>query len=412
MRLLFLLFLVSVTSLQAQIWQPEPYYIRTVEWNVDQVNPLPVFALGSPIVLEFDDISASEEDYYYKITHYNHDWTPSILTKNDYLIGTDNQRIIDYENSLTTLQSYSHYRLAIPNAFTKGITASGNYMMSIYDDDDELVFQRPFMVFEPGTQVGVTVKRARDLKLINTSQRVQFFIDTDRFVFQNVNRALHTVIYQNGDMYSPLRGLKPQYNLANRQIYNYDQEAAFYAGNEFLAFETRDYRAPTAQVNRVNLEEDGLYHAYLFTDVPRYDRGYTFNPDINGNFAITTLTNEQVHRQAEYIWVHFSIVSPELPQGEEMHIYGNWNGYNLSDDSRMTYDKKLGMYTNQLLLKQGFFNYRYVIKTEDAVLPGAISGNYSNTENAYAVLAYYREPGGRADRLIGYGTASSNVITN
>ena len=43
---------------------------------------------------------------------------------------------------------------------------------------------------------------------------------------------------------------------------------------------------------------------------------------------------------------------------------------------------------------------------------GAISGNFSETENDYKVLVYYRDLGARYDRLIGLGQGSSVNISN
>jgi len=66
-----------------------------------------------------------------------------------------------------------------------------------------------------------------------------------------------------------------------------------------------------------------------------------------------------------------------------------------------------------LKLKQGFYNYKYVVVNEyDEISHGEVSGNYDETENDYKVLVYYRGYGYRYDRVIGMGQASSINITN
>ena len=91
-----------------------PFNIKTVTFTQSTNNVIPVFRLGEQFQLSFDDLFGTEEDYYYTIAQYNYNWTPTLLTKNEYINGTDNQRIQDYENSFNTLQIYSHYRLNFP----------------------------------------------------------------------------------------------------------------------------------------------------------------------------------------------------------------------------------------------------------------------------------------------------------
>ena len=43
---------------------------------------------------------------------------------------------------------------------------------------------------------------------------------------------------------------------------------------------------------------------------------------------------------------------------------------------------------------------------------GFNSGNFDETENQYTILAYYREVGGRYDRIVGVGSANSRNISN
>ena len=94
---------------------------------------MPVLELIDRLYLEFDALNADEEDFYYVIEHYNHDWTKSTLMKSEYLQGLDNLRIVNYENSFNTYQIYSNYRLQIPNKQTR-LKVSGNYLIKIFDE--------------------------------------------------------------------------------------------------------------------------------------------------------------------------------------------------------------------------------------------------------------------------------------
>jgi hypothetical protein len=390
----------------------DPDYIKTVTFNKPPENMLPIFNLGDRINLSFDDVIGDEANYYYQIEHYDYDWTPSALFKNEFLEGFDDRRILNYRNSFTTLQSYSHYDISIPNQFTTGLTKSGNYMMHIYNDDRELVFSRKFLLLDNQALVGVEIKRTRDLKYVQTQQRVQFNVDSRTINFINPNSNLKVAIFQNSDLNSGIYGIKPQFNLGNNQVYNYDGPTSFWAGNEYLNFENRDFRSPNINIDYVRL--DKLYNSYLFVDQSRVLQEYTYNPDINGNFLVTTSTNEDNAIQAEYLNVHFKL-NPLvlLPKNSSVFITGNYNGYQFQDENLMAFNPQTQLYEATMLLKQGFYNYRYTVVDVDGVeIPGAISGNRWQTENVYTILAYYREPGGRYDRLIGIGEGNSANISN
>jgi hypothetical protein len=302
--------------------------------------------------------------------------------------------------------------LTIPNRETQAITKSGNYLISIYNYDGDLVFSRKFMVIENLASVRVGIKRARDLKYINERQSVQFTIESPNLLLVNPKQTVKTLVLQNSNLKTAITDLKPQYTLGNALVYRYDQESSFGGGNEFNAFDNKDVRAASNGVRRVDRNE--LYENYLFTDIPRFDRPYTYNPDINGNFQINNINSQRnLDIEAEYVWVHFNLQYFEDMEGKELHLYGNFNNWNLNDMTRMRYDPDSDTYRNKLLLKQGFYNYKYVlIEPDGSVNEGAVCGDFWQTENDYTVLVYFRDLGARFDRIIGMGTASSININN
>ena len=79
----------------------------------------------------------------------------------------------------------------------------------------------------------------------------------------------------------------------------------------------------------------------------------------------------------------------------------------------MTFNPQKGIYELQMLMKQGFYNYKYVVVDQNNTLSeGSISGDFDETENNYKVLVYYRDLGARYDKIIGLGEANSVQITN
>ena len=389
-----------------------PDYIKTINFkgNTPETQ-LPILRLGEYIILEFDALNGDEEDFYYKVEHYNFDWTPSVLVKSEYMDGFDNQRIRNYENSLNTYQIYSHYRLSIPNAQTKRLKISGNYILSIFNSDDDLIFSRKFMIYEDTAQVGVSVKRSRDVKFIEEKQRIDIVIDSKTMQFNNPTQNVKAVIVQNNNLKMAISNIKPQYTIGNQLIYKYDTETSFWGGNEYLFFENKDVRAANTGIQRIDLKD--LYHNHLFTNFERATRPYTYNPDINGNYVILNIDAENPDIEADYVWIHFSLLPIESLKNKDIHIYGNFNNYAIDESTKMIFDESLNAYTNALLLKQGFYNYKYiVVNSNKSIEEGVISGNFYQTENNYKVIVYYRDLGARYDKIIGLGEGSSVNISN
>jgi len=412
--LLFILFFYQIPEGVAQVKQTiEPEYIRTIELKgSSSQSTLPVIELGQKLQLSFDDIIGNEADYFYTIEHFNFDWTPSDLSKGEYLDGFDDVRIETYENSFNTLQLYSNYKLTIPNRETRAIKKSGNYLLRIFNDDSEIVFSRKFMVLERLLSVAVEIKRARKIKNIDQQQVVQFKINSPGLLLINPKQNVKTIVFQNNNLKNAITNLKPQYTIGTELIYRYDQEAAFWGGNEFLFFDNKDLRSSTNGVRSVALNE--LYENFLFTNIDRSVRPYTYNPDINGNFRVRNLyASQNQNIEADYVLMHFNLQYYGSLGDKEIHIYGNFNNWTIDQTTYMRYNEKTDTYQNARLFKQGFYNYKYVMVNRDgSVEQGPISGNFWQTENQYTVLVYYRAPGSRFDRLLGKGAATSSKISN
>lgn len=403
------LFVPLILTAQVQEVDP-PMDIKTISLGVvDNASGLAIINLNDRLILEFDVLNNLEEDFYYVIEHFDSDWNPSQLMKTEYLAGMDNLRIVDYVNSFNTYQIYSHYRLQIPNRQTR-LRVSGNYIIKIFDDYDDLVFSRKFMVVEPMANVAVQIRRSRDVALINETQSVDFNVTPTNSNFNNPLETIKTTVLQNNNLKTAVHGLKPQYIMGNQLVYRYTNASLFWGGNEYLFFENKDIRATNLGIQYIDLQD--LYHSYLYTNIERSRLKYTFNPDINGGFKVTVLDREDPRIEADYTYVHFSLSAREFIDAT-VYVYGGFNNFSTSKENEMVFNPKKGVYEAKLLMKQGFYNYKYVlVDKENTLHEGAISGNFDETENNYKVLVYYRDLGARYDKLIGLGEANSIQMTN
>lgn len=389
-----------------------PYNIKTVTFIQNGQNVIPIFNLKDSFQLQFDDLFGNEANYYYTISHCNYDWTPSQLSKNEYLTGFDNQRIQDYTNSFNTLQIYSHYRLTFPNQFTK-LNVSGNYIIKILNEDKEIVFSRKLILYEDLVSVPLQIKRARNISTSYQKHNLEFSIKTNTINFQNPLSNVKVLLLQNGRFNTAINNIKPQYTLGNNLNYKYDSETQFWAGNEFLFFENKNIRAANNTIAYVDSKE-GIYNVHLYPSQPRANLPYTYNPDINGNFLVKNLNAENNEIEADYAWVFFTLNPSNAFVNKNIYINGMFNNYALGEENRMVFNAEKNVYESAFLIKQGFTNFQYVLTDAKGNVDeeNAVDGNFYQTENDYIVLVYYKENNQRYDRVIGKGIASSVDITN
>jgi len=343
------------------------------------------------------------------IEYFDHDWKPSSLYKNEYLSGLDNLRISNHKSSYGTLQRYTHYKLTLPNENTQFLV-SGNYMISVFDANDELMFRRKFLIYEELASIEAGVFRSRELEQFSTHQTVQFSVNPIGINIRNPNNDLKIILLQNEQWDNAKKLSKPQYIIGQELHFRYDLPAQFEGGNEFFHFDTKDNRITNPSISYV--EQEDLYQTYLFTDPERANYPYTLNPDINGDFVINTVLGEDPDTEADYTQVHFSLAKQYTLRDEEIFLYGKFSNYELNENYRLIYNPSYEVYERTLLLKQGFYNYKYVWKTEEGLEKNKISGTHAITENQYLILLYIWDVGNQYDALIGVKTLSSFGIKN
>ena len=367
-------------------------------------SQFPIIKMNQTLFLSFDDISGEENFYYYRIIHCNFDWNESKLLKSEYLDGNDNNLIDNIESSYGTLQRYTNYKLSLPNNDV-GFKVSGNYLLEILDSDDNVILKRKFLILDEKVSVDLNVYPSQKSDRFYTHQNVQFVINTSRYKIRNPNNDIKVTVLQNDQWDNSKTILKPQFVEKNRLLYRYNEESEFEGGNEYLFFDTKDLRSTNQNISFVRKEN--IYQHFLFTDNPRNNLNYLSFPDINGNFITNSTLGENPNNESDYSIVYFSLARQFEIDNSKIYIYGKFNNYELTDDNEMIYNPSLETFEGILILKQGFYNYKYVIVKNNMILKNQISGSFFQTENSYTVLVYKKGFEDLYDNLIGVGRINS-----
>ena len=382
---------------------PDFRSLRVYDSRVGELGD-PVVMLGEgELTVEFDELASDRRYMRYSLTHCNVDWIPSGLVESEYLDGFNEGTIEDYEFSRATTVQYIHYRITLPNDQVR-FTVSGNYILRVYDESDpsETLLEARFMVVEPRmTMKEGSVSSRTDVDYNDRHQQLAFTLEADDLQVRDPFNDFTVIITQNN---SPSTAVKLSHPLSLRGaglVYEHLPELIFPAGNEYRRFETVSTR--TTGMNIAATEYHGpYYHSWVGPDVPRAEGPYLYDSTQHGRYVIRERDSDRPATDADYVVTHFTLECDRI-HGAGVYVEGDLTSRSKLGRATMDYNPETGCYETALLLKQGSYNYRYLVDDPDGKLsPAAVEGDFYNTTNEYQVAVYYRLPGDRYDRLVGY----------
>ena len=364
---------------------------------------LPIITLNSNdfVNISFDDLTHEYHRYCYKIEHCEADWqTSCALFESDYIDGfASGNTIDDVQESTNTVQLYTHYKISFPNNKCRP-KISGNYRVTIYDENDEkhVVCRAYFMIVEPSMAVQLNVTTNTDIDINGKHQQVEMAVDYGNNIVSNPQTQIKTVVMQSNRWDNAVVNARPQYIKANGLQWIHCKDFIFDGGNEYRKFETLDVTHTTMGLESINWDGHN-YHAWIWTDEPR--PSYIYDKDANGAFLIRNSDNIDNDVNSDYIITHFRLKSPQIPH--PIYINGFFTNDRFLPQYEMKWNEKNQQYEGELLLKQGYYSYQYLMmKPEGKLKPVPSEGNFYQTENTYQALIYFKANGDRTDRLVGY----------
>lgn len=391
--------------------------IKSVKLNVANLPlSMPVINLDSrvPLMLSFDDLDGEVKNYIYTVQHCDINWEPSNLVDTDYLDGYMDDDIDQYNFSFKTNQAFVHYELLLPNDDFQW-TKSGNYLLKVYEDEDEqrLVLTRRFVVVDPKVSVSAKVVMPALVSKSKTHQEIDFAVDYEKFPMRSPQQELKAAVLQNGRWDNAYTDLSPNFTRLGAVVFDYQNKIVFPAGKEFRFADIRSFRFGTPSIAIVE-EVNGTYEVALNIEEKRSNVHYVSWEDFGGSFVIETRDQRNNELSADYGNIFFSLAVTAPLYDEEIYIFGGLTDWQLKEEFKMIYNPAVNAYVGKSYLKQGVYDFMYVTVPRDPKLrkkamPNLeeLEGNWFETDNNYTILIYYKPFGERYHQVISARTFSS-----
>jgi len=383
--------------------------VKTIRFNRagDPIS-YPIVRLNSADQLElhYDDLDGGVKNYYYTIQLCNADWKPAQLNYFDYVKGFSQVRINNYKASSISLTRYTHYQASIPDRNCQP-TRSGNYLLKVFLDGDtgKLVFSKRFLVVDDKMNVAVQVSQPFNQQYFQTHHRLQVQLETTNFDIRYPQQQLQLKILQNYRWDNLISLNQPTFIRQGLLQYNNENSMLFPAGKEFRWLNLRSFRLLGDRITKQQ-NTNTAFELFVKEDQPRLPRQYFYYRDLNGLYVNETIDNLNPFWNADYARIHFTFKPKDglaYAKGD-LVVFGELSDYGKQADAVMKFNADRGVYEGSMLLKQGYYDYQYAIRTAEngqllfnSMLP---EQDAWETENNYMVLVYYRELGGRVDQLI------------
>lgn len=379
------------------------------------------FDLDKPIIylknmqeqlhLQFDLLVDEAPFMYYTFIHCDNQWRPSDLQQNEYIAGYFQDDIDNFTFSLNTYVDYVHYDLLFPQQEMMP-KLSGNYLLVVTgSDSDDVYFTRRFYVVEEKSVISAKMPRYPfDLNLGQNEQEIDLEIAYPDLFNNRADEYSNVTIQQNGRWDNAIFGLKPTYIYPDRLSYINNAQTVFESGNQYVRINTSNFENRPERTKTVYHDDNG-YVVTLYPDTKRNTVAYITDEDLFGEkYIYLELSGYDATKEADYSWVEFSLQWPQYMFDKEVYILGAITDWRLDESSKMEYDAQIRGYKKRLLLKQGYYDYMYVVKDKATgkTTLAPINGDFWETNNRYHVFVYLYDYTQNYDQLIGYSMIRSH----
>jgi hypothetical protein len=275
--------------------------------------------------------------------------------------------------------------------------------------------------------------RPADVSKLRTHQELDFELSVEFLRIRDPKNDIYGVVLQNGRWDNAITGIRSKFERSNSLVFDYQDQIVFPSGMDFRNLDIRSAQYRSRDVFEIRRENDRV-RIVAEIDEPRANTSFLNDIDINGKYVIrsaddqrysviTTLDENELGQlveerntinltrhnlEADYVDVLFTLKS-DKEYDSDVYLFGAFTDWTLQEKYKMTYDPSYRSYFADVQLKQGFYNYIYVLANKDGSADeDTIEGNWYEASNDYTILIYHSPFGGRYDELIAAVTLPSS----
>ena len=374
--------------------------VRTIQlYRGRDESLLPILRLESSetLTLEFDLIESAGRPlsayFYHADRRWNRDLSPA-----EYLETFQHGDLLDYSMSAGTEVDYVHYSFTFPRDDISFVL-SGNYVLRVTEQgsEEEVLFERPFFVTEQATSVelGFDTYTAAG-QGFRTVTPVALFAPPSGI---EANVFDYSVCFiQNGQLSRTRCSTDPSLMEQPSLRFYLQPSSAFNptSSDYFLDLSNLSVGGRTERIDRSVTP----FVVILEPDYARFG-GSGIDPLLNGQAVVRRAVRSvsDPAASAEYVKVVFSLVPPnERRVRGEIYIVGSFNSWGPDAESRLRFVPERGRYEGEVLVKQGYYEYRY--HATDAGVRKALDRGVPRSQNLYTAFVYYSDVRINSDRLL------------
>ena len=290
--------------------------------------------------------------------------------------------------STDNITPYVHYDFTLPR-----IQEAGNYVIIVHQqgEKDKRFVSGRFVVHQSKALIHAEIAAALQVKNRQQKHRILLKIDLNAFSGLHPYSDVRVVVRQNRHWRTTTHWTRPHRVIQGATLVYEPLQEGFCARLPFRRLDLRRRLFLQPNMERY-IQTDSTLQVVLKPDKALRHTFSSFAPDWDGQYFFAGESLASPHA-ARYIEVHVSLQAP--PSSSPWYMIGGFNQW--MHNIPLHYDEKKKHWHTKVLLKQGYYEYRY-----ENAHGQALSGCHRQSNNTYEVFVYVRDRFQAREVPVGY----------